>query len=87
LPPDIKYRRRGKGEVIEQVRLGKWRLRNWFYETQEINSWGIIYFGDTPNREVNDILGAFQNQLPQVNFNFFFRFILYYCSELFLSAT
>jgi hypothetical protein len=66
-PPDIKYRRRGQGEVIEQVRFGKWRVRNWFYDTPPINSWGMIYFGDTPNREIDGILRDFQNRLPQVN--------------------
>jgi eukaryotic translation initiation factor 2C len=65
-PPDIKYRRRGQGEVIERVRFGKWRVQNWFYETPIIHSWGIIYFGDEPNREINDNLNSFQIQLPQL---------------------
>ena len=68
--PDIKYRRRGQdqGEVIEHVQFGKWKLQNWFYETPVINSWGIIYFGDTPHGDVYGILQEFQNQLPQVTF-------------------
>jgi hypothetical protein len=70
-PPDVKYRRRGQGEVIERVNCGQWRIRNWFYESPEINSWGIIYFGDRPNGEVNNILAEFQNQFPPVNSIFF----------------
>ena len=84
-PPDIKYRRRGQGEVIERVDCGKWRIRNWFYETTKINSWGIIYFGDAPNREVNNVLEAFQSQLPIVNFYFFTN--LYYQFFLSVAAT
>lgn len=78
-PPDIKYRRRGQGEVIERVSFGKWRVRNWFYESPTINSWGIIYFGDTPNRETNDILNEFQNIFPNVNI-FIFSIHFYYSS-------
>ncbi len=86
-PPDIKYRRRGQGEVIERVRFGKWRVQNWFYETPIINSWGIIYFGDRPNREINDNLNSFQNQLPQVNFNCFSNEYFLYNSEFLFSAS
>jgi hypothetical protein len=71
-PPDIKYRRRGEGEVIERVRFGKWRVQNWFYETPDINSWGMIYFGDRPNREIDNNLQSFQDQLPHVNFSILF---------------
>ncbi len=67
-PPDIKYRRRGQGEIIEHVRFGKWRVQNWFYKTPEINLWGIIYFGDTPDGHIENNLEEFQNRLPQVNF-------------------
>jgi hypothetical protein len=82
--PDIKYRRGGKGEVIEHVKFGKWKLQNWFYETPDINAWGIIYFGDRPNREVSNILESFQNQLPQVQFHFFSIDFNYYLKFGFL---
>ncbi|CAF3469030.1 unnamed protein product [Rotaria sp. Silwood1] len=65
-PPEIKYRRRGNGQVIEYVNCGKWRIRNWFYETPEINSWGIIYFGDKLDRFVKNILNEFQNRLANL---------------------
>ena len=64
--PDIKYRR-GQREVLEQVQFGKWRIRNWFYEASVINSWGMFYFGDAPDGQVNRDLENFQNQLPDVN--------------------
>ncbi|CAF3999072.1 unnamed protein product [Rotaria sordida] len=65
-PPAIIYRRRGRGEVIESVNCGKWRIRNWFYTTSEINSWGMIYFGDKSNRSIENMLYEFQNQLPDL---------------------
>lgn len=64
--PQIRYRQRGKGEVVEYVNCGKWRIRNWFYNTPEIKSWGIIYFGEKPNKNTSDILNEFQRQLPNV---------------------
>ena len=67
--PDIKYRR-GQREVIEQVRFGKWRVRNWFFEASTINSWGMIYFGDAPDRQTAQDLEQFRIQLPEVKFHF-----------------
>lgn len=65
--PDITYRRRGRGEIVEHVNVGKWKIRNWFYESPPINSWGLIYFCDRPNyNRVDDIVDQFQNELPQV---------------------
>ncbi|CAF3760682.1 unnamed protein product [Rotaria socialis] len=66
-PPDIRYRhRQDKGEVIEHVDVGKWRISNRFYTTPEINNCGIIYFGHTPDQEVNGILNKFSSQLPEL---------------------
>ncbi|CAF3801905.1 unnamed protein product [Rotaria socialis] len=65
-PPEIKYRRRGQGEAIEYVKCGQWRIRNWFYATTRINSWGIIYFGDRLDKYVDDILQQFKYQLPNL---------------------
>ncbi|CAF4872522.1 unnamed protein product [Rotaria sp. Silwood1] len=65
-PPKIRYRSRGQGEVIESVNCGKWRIQNWFYTTSKINSWGMIYFGDTPNSRIEDTLSEFQNRLPDL---------------------
>ncbi|CAF3849468.1 unnamed protein product [Rotaria magnacalcarata] len=66
-PPDIRYRhRQDKGEVIEHVDVGKWRISNRFYATPEINNCGIIYFGHTPDQEVNGILNQFAFQLPEL---------------------
>ncbi|CAF4025256.1 unnamed protein product [Rotaria sp. Silwood2] len=65
-PPEIKYRRRGQGEVIEYVNCGTWRIRNWFYTTSKIHSWGMIYFGDTPDEYTNNVLEDFQDRLPKL---------------------
>ncbi|CAF4038167.1 unnamed protein product [Rotaria magnacalcarata] len=65
-PPEIKYRRRGQGEAIEYVKCGQWRIRNWFYATTKISSWGIIYFGDRLDNYVDDILQQFKYQLPNL---------------------
>ncbi|CAF2681440.1 unnamed protein product [Rotaria sp. Silwood2] len=65
-PPEIRYRRRGQGEIIESVNCGKWRIQNWFYTTSQINSWGMIYFGDTSNGYTEDIVSKFQNRLPNL---------------------
>lgn len=66
--PKITYRK-GQREDIQQVEFGKWRIRNWFYGAAIIDSWGLIYFGDPPDRQIDRDLDDFQNQLPEVNFH------------------
>ncbi len=46
--------------------------RNWFYATIKISSWGILYFGDKPDKYIDDILQQFKYELPNVNFDTFF---------------
>ena len=73
-PPEIHYRaRQGQGEAIEHVAVGKWRINNRFYNTPEISSWGMIYIGSQPNPEINGILNAFAQQLPEVRERLFLR--------------
>ncbi|CAF3078686.1 unnamed protein product, partial [Rotaria sp. Silwood2] len=63
--PNIRYRhRQDQGEAIEHVNVGKWRISNRFYTTPDINNWGIIYFGYTPDQQVDGILKQFVSQLP-----------------------
>ena len=69
-PPKITYRQRGRGDIAESIQGGQWRIRNWFISTPPINKWGIIYFGDAPDRNVNGVLQEFQNQFPNVIFHF-----------------
>ncbi|CAF3663795.1 unnamed protein product [Adineta steineri] len=66
-PPQVKYRaRQGRGDAIEQVDCGKWKIRNWFYTTPEIQRWGIIYLGDTYDDRVKYILQSFKDQFPNL---------------------
>ncbi|CAF3974965.1 unnamed protein product [Adineta steineri] len=64
--PQIQYRSQGKRDAIEYVRGGKWRIRNWFCSTPEIHTWGMIYFGDQPDRNIRSILENFQHELPNL---------------------
>lgn len=77
-PPDITYRRRGQGEIVEHVTVGKWKIRNWFYESPPINSWGLIYFTDRPSNRHDDIVDQFQYELPQVNPLSYFQLIFFF---------
>lgn len=65
-PPDIAYRRRGKGEIVEHVSVGKWKIRNWFFNSPPIDSWGLIYFSDRPNNRGDNVVEEFQQQLPEL---------------------
>ena len=52
--------------MIESVNCGRWKIRNWFYAPCKIHTWGIIYFGDTPDRYTDNTLNEFYNRLPIV---------------------
>ena len=66
-PPEIKYRTRDGAEMLERVNFGKWTIRNRFFMTRDIQTWGIIYLSNQPpRRDTLDILNSFQEQLPPV---------------------
>lgn len=66
-PPEVKYRGKGKDDIIEHVAVGKWTIRNRFYTSSTINKWGIIYFGSKPDQRIIPILQEFEHQLPSVS--------------------
>ncbi|CAF2767340.1 unnamed protein product [Rotaria sp. Silwood2] len=63
-PPQITYRNQGNQNVVEQVSLGKWKIRHQFCSTSNINKWGMVYFGAKPDQYIMDILKNFEKQLP-----------------------
>ncbi|CAF4770617.1 unnamed protein product, partial [Rotaria sp. Silwood2] len=65
-PPQITYRKQGNQNVVEQVSLGKWKIRHQFCSTSDINKWGMVYFGAKPDQYIMDILKNFEKQLPFV---------------------
>lgn len=65
-PPEVVYRGKGNGEVVEHVAVGKWAIRNRFYTSPPVNRWGMLYFGPNPQNHIVGILNEFQNQLPPV---------------------
>lgn len=74
--PEVKYRGKGNSEVIEQIAIGKWTIRNRFYTSPPINKWGIIYFGPKPDNNIIPILEEFESQLPSVSYHYI-SFLLY----------
>ncbi|CAF1077709.1 unnamed protein product [Rotaria sordida] len=68
--PEVKYRGPKNNEVAEDVAVGKWSIRNRFYNSPMINQWGMIYFGPKLDKYIIDILTDFQNQLPQLTAEF-----------------
>ncbi|CAF1565590.1 unnamed protein product [Adineta ricciae] len=65
--PTIQYRGPKQQDIIESVNVGKWRIRNWFYKTTEIYSWGAIYFGSKPpDNATKEILNNFVGQFPEL---------------------
>ncbi|UJR13192.1 hypothetical protein I4U23_000214 [Adineta vaga] len=68
-PPVIQYRNRldpKKDDAIEYVDVGKWKIRNWFYRTTEIHTWGAIYFGPKPDVNTQSILDEFVARFPEL---------------------
>ena len=67
-PPAIRYRAAGPGqkESIENVNVGKWRIRNFFYRTPEIRTWGLIYFGDRPTQGQEQMIREFSPKFAKV---------------------
>ena len=71
LPPSqIQYRRQNNTEILEQVRFGKWNIRNQFCSTPEINKWGMLYFSPQLNQHIIGILKKFEEELPSVSEKF-----------------
>lgn len=73
-PPAIRYRAAGPGqkEAIENVNVGKWRIRNFFYRTPEIRTWGLIYFGNRPTQGQEQMIQEFSRNFPKVKSFFIF---------------
>ncbi|CAF4557350.1 unnamed protein product, partial [Rotaria sp. Silwood2] len=67
-PPEIRFRQgQGQNEIVESVNIGKWRIgRNRFHRAPEIKSWGLIYYGHHPNKQMNKTINDFANQLPEL---------------------
>ncbi|CAF1673252.1 unnamed protein product [Rotaria magnacalcarata] len=72
-PPEIKYRARNNQDVVEQVKFGKWKIRNQFQSTATIYKWGIVYFGSEANSDIRKILSLFKQQLPSLLRNYGIR--------------
>lgn len=67
-PPAVKYRGQGNNEVVENVSMGKWTIRNRFHSTPTITKWAIYHFGPRPNERIIPILQEFEHELPTVRF-------------------
>ena len=67
-PPAVKYRGQGNNEVVENVSMGKWTIRNRFHSTPAITKWAIYHFGPKPNERIIPILQEFEHELPTVRF-------------------
>jgi hypothetical protein len=75
--PKIKYRDQANKDVVENVAVGKWTIRNRFITSPIINQWGIIYFGSKrPDQGTINILKEFETELPSVSYtlSYFFHF-------------
>ena len=67
--PAITYRDQSNQNVVENVTVGKWTIRNRFYQSPPIDRWGMIYFGPKPDSQIIPLLQQFENQLPSVDLN------------------
>ena len=66
-PPTIGYRGQINENVVEHVTVGKWTIRNRFYQSPPIDRWGMIYFGPKPDPGIISLLREFETKLPSVN--------------------
>ena len=57
--------------MVENVNVGKWKIRNFFYQTPEIRKWGLIYIGNQLSNEQKRMIEYFAVEFPKVNFLFF----------------
>ena len=65
----ITYRDQRNQTIAENVTVGKWTIRNRFYNSPPINQWGMIYFGPKPDSNIISLLKQFENDLPSVSRN------------------
>ncbi|CAF1269422.1 unnamed protein product, partial [Didymodactylos carnosus] len=66
-PPEVIYRTQKQEDVVEQVNIGKWTIRNHFYTVPDIQRWAVLHFADEqPNEVVINVLEEFSNDLPQL---------------------